>query len=247
MKFLKTGAAAHEEMVKSDIERQASYAPFRFWLKEGENTKITFLDGALLDDGLLNLTSFYEHMLPKGPGRKGMDNWCCTKEEEPCPICEETNFSSLVSVFTILDHTKWTDKNGKEHVNVKRLYACRGDTVKRLQLKAAQYEGLIGVTFQVARIGKTSPSVGSDYDFVSKTPIPEIAAFLNLKTEDLAPMDYSKEIKYLTAAELRKVGFGTAGGGQSVGSADSMVGTQNQASTSGSPFSTKPFDPGKHM
>lgn len=253
MKFL-TGASAHEEMVKADIERQAQYAPFRFWIKEGQVTKITFLDGALLENGLLSLTSFYEHMIPKGPGRKGFDNYYCIKEKESCPICEEGEFSQLVSAFTVLDHTTFTDKNDKVHKDTKRLYVCRGDTVKRLQQKAQMYGGLVGVTFQVARIGKTSASVGSDYDYIAKTPLEEIAKVLNIKLEDLSPMDYSKEIKELSAQELRKIGFGTVGAGTSVGSADtaqSIGGNSNPFATGGNaapPVTTSsPFDPAKHM
>ena len=71
MKFLKKGAAAHQEMKKADDAQQEAFeaasGPRRFWLKEGSEARITFLDGSLDKDGLLtDMVSFYEHMIPKG-------------------------------------------------------------------------------------------------------------------------------------------------------------------------------------
>lgn len=222
MNFIKTGQAAVDEQKKADAERKTRYAPFRFYLKEGEVTRLTFLDGILLPNGLLNQTSVYEHMIARGPGQKGFDNYSCTKEQEQCPICEEGDFSNLNNFFTVLDHRPYENKDGKTVPYQKRLYACRGDTIKRLQAKATMYGGLVGVTFEVRRIGKTSPGVGSDYDYVSKDSIADIASYFGVKIEEFAPKDYEKEITYLTADELRKIGFGTTPG-TSIGSADSKA------------------------
>jgi len=262
MKFLKTGVEAHKEMEKADLEQEAAFGPQRFWIKEGKEKRITFLDGFLDTDGLLKgMVSFHEHMMPR-TGKKGFDNYPCTQDTESCPICEEGDTPSLVFAFTIIDHTEWKDKNDKVHKFDKRLYGCKRDTFKRLQIKATKYGGLAGVTFDVTRIGDKSASVGSDYDFLSQNSIEEIAQGTGLKVEDLKPFNYEETIKYFPAAELRKMGWGngSASAGQSagnaVGSADSKVfgGGEKKAEDTGvgtkpatNVFGNKPFDPSKEL
>jgi hypothetical protein len=134
---------------------------------------------------------------------------------------------------------------------------CKRDTFKRLQLKAAKLGGLVGVTFDVTRIGDKSPAVGSDYDFVGKNTMAEISQGTGVKIEDLVPFNYADVIKYFPANELRKMGFGTgtqSASSSSVGSADTkaMAGAGEQKNVAGqtasaSIFGSKPFDPAKEL
>jgi hypothetical protein len=213
LSFLKSGKAVHEEVERADLLSAAAYGPQRFWLKEGEEGRITFVDGDLLD-GLLNCTaSYYEHMIPRA-GRKGFDNYPCTSEKEACPIDEgggANSTPSLVFAFTVIDHRQWTDKASKVHQHERRLFVCKRETFKRLTAKAVKHGGLVGVTFDVTRIGAKSASVGSDFDFVDKNPLSVVANECKLKIEDVLPFDYGEVIKYFDAAELRKMGFGVQG------------------------------------
>jgi hypothetical protein len=258
MNFLKTGAAVHEAMKKDDLQRAAAFQPFRFWLKKNAETRITFVDGHVEGGLLIPGVAFQEHML-KRPGG-GFDNLCCTQESEECPICQDGDRPSLVFALTIIDHTQWKDKEGKTHDHQRRLFVCKGDSFKRLQMKATKPApgsnsqepmGLTGVTFNVSRIGEKSPGVGTDFDFVSKNTAQEIAHGCNMKMEDVQPLDYAKVITYLTADELRKLGHGggTTNSGpasQSVGSADTKA--LGGETKSDSPFkSNKAFNPSSEL
>lgn len=257
--FLKSGAAVHDEVQKADAAQALRWGPGRFWLEKGKEARITFLDGAL-DGGLLQTVSFYEHMVPKGAGKSGYDNYPCTQETEACPICEGGDNPALVFAFTIIDHREWKDKNGNVHEHEKRLFVCKRETFKLLQAKATKLtssekamdgtmlapkatNGLVGVTFDVSRVGEKSASVGSSFDFVACTPLPQVYEGCGIKSEDQGPFDYAEVIKYFPAEDLRKLGFGIKG---AVGAAD--VKAANTAAAPGSsPFGAKKFDPSKEM
>lgn len=264
--FMKSGADAHEEMKKADAAQQAAWeaasGPQRFWLEKGKEARVTFLDGAVVD-GLLQSVSWYEHMVPRGAGKKGWDTYPCTQETEACPICEGGNQPSLVFAFTIIDHRSWKDKQGKEHTFQKRLFVCKRESFKLLQAKALKLmssekaidgtlmpakatNGLVGVTFDITRIGEKSASVGSDFDYVACTPLPQIYAACKYEAKDQGAYPYGEVIKYFPAAELRGMGFGVSG---AVGSADTKAsGATEKAANSASPFQVgSPFNPAKEL
>lgn len=231
MNFLKTGAAAvHAAMEKDDIERASRFKPFRFWIERGEETRFTFLDGGIESGVLVPGVAFLEHMLKK-TGSKGFDNICCVQEEEDCPICLDGDRPSLVFAMTILDHTEWKDKDGKLHEHQRRLFVCKGDTFKMLQMKAMKPTpgtsetapmGLQYVTFNVGRVGEKSPGVGNVFDFVARTNLDTLVKLTKMTAEDLQPLDYTKAITVLKADDLRKIGHGQ-GSKSALGSADSKA------------------------
>lgn len=258
MHIFKTSASAvHEAMKKDDIERATRFQPFRFWIEKGAQTRITFLDGKIEGGLLVPGVAFLEHM-PKRVGGKGFDNICCTQEIEDCPVCMDGDRPSLVFAFTILDHTEWKDKDGKLHEHQKRLFVCKGDTFKMLQMKAIKptpgsaVEGPMGlqyVTFDVGRIGEKSAGVGTMFDFAAKTSAETIAKACALKLEDVGPLDYEKVITYLAADELRKIGHGTSKPANGVGSADSKA-MGGETKNEGSPFKAAaktPFNPAAEL
>lgn len=205
--FMKKGKAAHEQVVKADLEteaRKAAGSVWRFRMPQDTEAQITFLDGVLGDEGLLDTVTYWEHQVRLN-GKWG-NFFPCTQEFEPCPLCEKGETSALVALFTIIDHRKWEDKNGKAHQHEKRLFACKRDTFKRLQHLATKREGLAGITFDVQRIGDKSAAVGTDFDFVEKNPLAKVKSKYSL--EDVKAIDYSEVVKYYTAEELRELGFG---------------------------------------
>lgn len=214
-KFLQKGKAAHAAIEKEEsaaaARRAQSDQPRRFWIPDGKETQITFLDGALDDDGLLDAVTYWEHQLKINGNWR---NWfACTQLDEPCPICDGTDSQpSLVSVFTIIDHTEWKDSNGKVHKDEKRLFVCKRETFRRLQKIAAKKGGLVGVTFDVSRNGDKSPGVGDTFDFVDKRTLKALAKELDLDKDAVTPYDYEEVIEYRSAKELRKLGFGSSKG-----------------------------------
>jgi hypothetical protein len=212
--WLKKGKEAHAQVEAADQEtakKQAAGSVRRFWIPKDKETQITFLDGNLDEDGLLETVTFWEHNLRLN-GKWG-NHYACTQDQEVCPICVGGDTPSLVAAFSIIDHTEWTDKNNKVHKNERRMFVCKRETFKRLQKIATKRDGLAGCTFDVSRTGDKSPSVGSDFDFVEKRTLPQIAKAYTLVEDSGTPFNYEEVLVYRDAAELKQLGFGTIGVG----------------------------------
>ena len=220
IKFLKKGSAAKKELEKEAArkELQQKNKAWRFWMPNDGEGKITFLDGNLNDDGILDQPHYYEHQVHMNGSWR---NWfVCTSqvEEKSCPICEGGATPSYVCALTVIDHNEWEDRNGKMHKNERRLFIAKADTIKLLTKKAQKHEGLAGCTFEVMRTGDKSANVGSSFDFEGKTTL----ATLKKKYKDQAdPFNYDEVIQYISPADLRKLGFG----------ATNVVGTESAPDT----------------
>src|SRR6188508_1757906 len=137
--FLKKGRAAQDAQEKADVEVEARIAQRsarRFWVPQNGKGSVTFLDGALTSDGVVDRVSYNEHRVRL----RGSDFnfFPCVAENEPCPLCDDNNLYSFVNIFTVIDHAKWTDRNGKTHQHERRLFVAKRDTMKRLQKNASK-------------------------------------------------------------------------------------------------------------
>jgi hypothetical protein len=213
--WLKKGSVAKQMMVneeaKAEKAKEESGKMWRFWMPADETRKITFLDGKLDSDGMLDLPMFYEHQL------KIAGQWtnfvCVADDDQTCPICERGESKSvLVGVMTVIDHTPHKIKSGpnagKIIKNTRKLFACKRGTVKQLSKKAVKHGGLTGVTFEVSRSDDKKASVGDDFEFEGKASLKEVMQTYDLKPEDVEPADYDNEITFRTAEELIELGVG---------------------------------------
>ncbi|MCL4743818.1 MAG: hypothetical protein KJZ83_00235 [Burkholderiaceae bacterium] len=220
--FLKKGAAAkkalaHEE-AQAELRKQEQGRMWRFYLKEGEDRQITFLDGELDAEGMLDIFMFYEHNVRVNGD---WQQFVCTSDvdqTQPCPICEKGERSSFVGVMTIIDHSEYVIKKGpnagKKVANQRKLFVAKQGTIKHLTKLAAKRGGLAGCTFDVSRTGDKEPGVGNQYDFVQKfDSYEEIAAKYGMKVEDVHPANYAEEIRFRSPEELIELGVGKALGG----------------------------------
>lgn len=217
--FLKTGQAAREaiaaEEAKAELAKEAYGKMWRFRMKDGEDKRITFLDGDLTEDGMLNIPIFHEHTVMMNGSYV---NFVCTASEDltqPCPICETGNKPSLVGVMTVLDHTPHEIQNGPNKGKViqhsKKLFVAKGTTRENLQKLAVKRGSLAGCTFDVSRSGEKEPAVGNQFDFVEKfDSYDDIAEKYGLSVEDVQPADYGEEFNYRTPEELIELGVGKA-------------------------------------
>jgi hypothetical protein len=220
VKFLKKGKALHEEAAKEN-ERVASgdFNPYtnRFWMPDEDERRITFLDGDINEDGLIETVGYYEHQIKMNGHWRNF--FPCVRDEEPCPLCEDGDNPSLVSLFTVIDHTgfkiKKGDNAGKTIKNFRTLYVAKRESLKKLQHLAEKREGLVGCTFDVARLGDKAANVGSDFDFIEKNSMAKLRKKYELDEETVTPFDYEDIIQYRNAKGLRKLGFGSGmvGGG----------------------------------
>jgi len=205
--YMKRGAAAAGEMKKAEekSQQQGLDAVYRFWMPNDTEKTISFLDGDLVDDGVLECPVYYEHQIFMN------DNWrnwfICTSEQEPCPICEGGDNSSRFGALTIMDQTGYVGKKGNHHKDLKRLFVAKRQSLKQLQMMATKRGGLRGCMFDVARTGENSAAVGNIFDFTEKLSVGKLKKLY--KDLDVEPYDYEKEIPFIPAKKLRKMGFGS--------------------------------------
>lgn len=227
--FLKRGAVAkqavQQEQAKAEARQAEKNRMRRFRLKYNGDGKITFLDGKLDEDGVLDIPRFFEHTVQIG---QTWQNYVCTAEidtSQPCPLCESGNKPSLVGVLTVLNHTPYTVNQGpnagKVYVNRRELFVAKEGTLDALNKLAKKpgRNGLALCTFDVSRgpENKHPAKVGDTFDFVQKNASLEaIAAELTLKIEEVQPGKYEGEdgeIPYLPPEKLIELGLGKAHSG----------------------------------
>ena len=235
MSFLLKGKRANAAWKKADVEHQtrqeemAKPKVWRYYLPNGQDGKITFLDGHLNADGTLAVTMIKEHNLNINGNYK---NWfSCTDHggegSEPCPICQGGDKPYVAALFTVIDHSKYVDKKGNKRGNEVRLFVAKREALNSLQKRATQQDGLAGVTFDVSRSGSQSPNVGNMFDPIKKNPVKKVVQAFKGKIIELVKEDmfdkkhlclaYDQILSFYTAEELRKKGFG---GKDPIGSED---------------------------
>jgi hypothetical protein len=225
--FLK-GAASHQAVEKVEADQKAAQDPLRwaysnrFWMPANGEATITFLDGDLNPEGMLDELTYWEHQCKMGGHWR---NWFpCIQGEEACPVCESGEKNALVAIFTIIDHSEYVGKKGNSKGKVfkdqKKLFVCKKNVLKRLRMLASKRDGLRGATFDVARIGENSENVGDTFDFSKKwDDMDEFAKHYNLKDDDsgekvlkaAAAYPYELIVPDHTRADLAKLGFGSGG------------------------------------
>lgn len=224
--WMKRGKAAkqalQEEEARAEKAREEAGKMWRFWMPPDEERKITFLDGDLDEEGMLDIPMFHEHSV-KVNGQ--WENYVCTQESEGyCPICAKgDNKPALVGVMTVIDHTPHKIKSGpnagKTIQHTRKLFVAKKQTIRNLSKLAVKRGGLTGCTFDVMRGDEKTASVGSQFDFDTKSTLEEIAAACDLDLEKVQPANYDEEITYRTSEELVDLGLGQAPSGPGYGGA----------------------------
>ena len=212
--WLMSGSKAKEvenEHAQAADERKANRDKlWRYYLKPEAAGRIFFLNGDIATEGdekgSFDIQFVEEHKVTSH-GSKVPSFYVCVSRTETCPLCEAGNFASFVGLFGIIDTTIFVDRDGKEHKNRKRIFAAKGQTIKKLAKKASQNGGsLAGVMLDVSRSDSRSATVGDDFDFVGAWPLEALGKKIDKeKWEDvIAVPDFAEELTYLSAAEMRE-------------------------------------------
>lgn len=225
--WLKKGEASADLATKEAAEaakrKEEQGKMWRFYLKDKEEARITFVDGVLGEKGSLVPPRFYEHTVYfNGSWTTFVCPAKSTDGQDKCPICEGGDRPSLVAMFTIIDHRVFKSTNGKEYTNTPRLYPAKSITFEMLNKLAQKRGGLAGTTWDVSRVGDKAAAVGSMFDFVEKSDdIEALKAKYTRTTKDektgketthtiFVPADYDTEIVYRTGEQLLGLGLGKA-------------------------------------
>ena len=214
------GAKAIEQDDKeAEIRREQNSHMWRFYLKydtkanKGDEARVTFIDGNLNEDGLLDILYYRQHNVAMNG--KQYNNFVCTADVEPCPICATGNKPDLVGVMTVIDHRETKNRDGtKTYKDQPRLFVAKKGTIKVLQTLAGKRGGLAGCTVDISRTGELEASVGNLFDVIEKNDPKSFKGKYTEKNSDgkeidlFVPADYEKELDYKTADQLRELGFG---------------------------------------
>lgn len=164
-----------------------TYAPDRVWIPAGQSREMVFVDDAAI--------SFEEHNAKINGNWK---NWmtCAapiTDEGEPecCKILgRDTRYR--VTMLTVVDCSKWTDKKGNVHQYEVKVLPAKYKTAQKLERKsgdlAKEGKTLIGRLYKVVRETDKSPAVGDEYEFsrdVDMSKLFELATYKGKKLTDL--------------------------------------------------------------
>lgn len=227
--FLKRGSDSvklqEQEKAQQELRKASFGRLWRWFLKEGEEGKLTFVDGQLDSQGFLVPPRVYEHTVMHN-GK--WTNFVCPEKSDPslgfkCPICAGGDQPSLVSFFTVIDHRVFVSKkDGKTVTNTRKLLVAKPQSMEMLAKMAIKRDGLAGCTFDVSRNGNKSPNIGNVFDFTEKRSIEEcqklyVEQIQDEKTKKIetrslfVPADYDNEIECLTPEELIMLGFGNSG------------------------------------
>lgn len=251
--WLRTGADARTAMTEADAAaekaKEESGKLFRFFIPEDEEATITFLDGDLDDEGLLNIPMMYEHRLLHA-GK--WSTFVCIADSEPCPMCENGDKPALVGLMTVINHTPYTIKNGPNAGNTianrKQLFVATRQTIKKLQKIAHKRGTLRYHVYEASRTEDKSPRVGDLFERVHEwETVDELKQYLlgkgevgadnnhPVKAEDvddlIEPADYPAEIVYRDREELAKLGLTSStpiGHGSGYGAGGAKSGMKNK-------------------
>ncbi|QCG76666.1 hypothetical protein vBVcaS_HC021 [Vibrio phage vB_VcaS_HC] len=219
--FLKRGDDARKALLQQDAqaeqEKEIRGTYQNFYLKAGGQATITFLDGELDNDKLLDMPLMYLHSVyHAGMGTNGRRiNLVCTQDSEgDCPICAYDK-AQLVGCLTVVEHTQYETAEGTV-TNPRRLFLPKRQTMRELQEAAAQLGGLRGYQFKVRRHGKKSPIVGDELELVAdRIPEEKLKAVFDA-CQGSDAIDYETELNYFTNDQLHAMGIvdGVAKGAQ---------------------------------
>jgi hypothetical protein len=218
--FIKTGAAAvaalQEEQAKADIAREQSSKPWRFRISQkdgvGKDYLITFLDGDLDSNGLIQMNVWAEHTMQVSGD---WDNYVCLAPNF-CPMCAADDRADLVQAFTVIDQNPYTVQSGqKKGMTIpwqRKLYVVKRMTLGQLQKIAQKHGGLRGLQLTVCRTTTKSPAAGDMFEAQQKFSDEELAeAFPKNEKGDRqdVPFVYNDVAPFYPAEKLKELGIGT--------------------------------------
>jgi hypothetical protein len=190
----------------------------RFYMKPGADATIVFLDGDNSEDEPIG--NYKEHQFESTTG-----NWpnfaSCTGAAGGCVFCKAGVRAYDAFPFTIIQmKPTWTDRDGNEHKNQRKLFIAKKESMQRLLRQIEKREGLAGTVWNIYRSNQRAYTVGDDWEFVEKIGDEDdtakqrrraVAKKLELDKDKCERIDYRKELKPKTAEELEEVGADVEG------------------------------------
>jgi hypothetical protein len=190
----------------------------RFYMKPGADATIIFLDGDNSEDEPIG--NYKEHQFESTSGR--WPNFqSCTGAAGGCVFCKAGVRAYDAWPFSIIQiKPTWTDRDGNEHKNQRKLLIAKKESMQRLLRQIEKREGLAGSVWNIYRSNQRAYTIGDDWEFVEKigdddmTPKERrraIAKKFELDVEQCDKIDYRKELKPKSESELEEAGADVEG------------------------------------
>jgi len=169
----------------------------RFWMPNNTEKQITFVDGPVIDCGGTQVQTPFKIEEYQIQLNNSWKNWFTRPINPEDDVLKQMgNRASKVAVFTVIDHSEWTDKKGNVHRDELSLYVVKrsSQTWGQIERQLSRNNGnLRGMKFNVSRMGDKSPGVGSFLEFEGRTELPQNIQAFNyldiLKPKTKAEMD----------------------------------------------------------
>jgi len=182
---------------------------FRFYLKAGTEAQIIFLDG----DNTPEEPAFnYREHQYDAAGARAPHYASCVGAARGCAFCKAGLQPYEAWPFTIIQIApSWTDRDGKERTNERRLLVVKKELMQRLLRYLQQHGGLTGTIWTVYRSNKKAYTAGDDWQFKQKVGKDgmkaddrrkAVAEFLKIDPERTLRIAYAEELRPQSEQEL---------------------------------------------
>jgi hypothetical protein len=199
MSWAFTGQAA-DDVLNSAIKDQEfryeeSKKTRRFWIKEiGVSKSVTFVDGLKHPKGYDLPFRFMEHdvILFIGGKQQRRQFSCCGKD---CILCAQGNRAYLAEASTIIDHTEFVGKDGKQHKDELRLLVAKITVQGILKKYRDKKKSLRGWKFDVSRATGQSATTGDQFILDEHTEL----------DASIQPPDYFELLAPKSQEDMKKI------------------------------------------
>jgi len=109
-----------------------------------------------------------------------------------CPCCKEGEKKTVVSAYTVIDHSEFTDRKGRNRSDELKLLVAKTKTFKIIRKQKEKRGVLRGLKYELSRLTKDSPNAGDSLDFIERKNLPDT----------IQPAPYSKVFCPSTPKEM---------------------------------------------
>ena len=209
MNFLKSGDAGRkffeeEKQRQKEQAEQGNVREWRFKLAASSTGYVVFLD----DIDTFLLEHQYSRIIN---GKTNYYNYetCIRDIEGECPLCENGNNASLVSVATVVDFTEHTKRDGTKTGPRKKIIVLKKGGTERFLRKQEKLKGLKYKKFELFRSSdQKAEATGTDAEYEKDVDINVLKKFCpegQDANEWIKPFDYGEIFKPKSASDIRRL------------------------------------------
>ena len=156
----------------------------RFWMKNGTDREITFIDPATVEFNGQQIPTPIQYQEYNLNMNGHWRNWFTRPTDDTQDFLRELGHrASKVAALTVIDHSEWTDRKGVVHKDEITLYVVkRSSTVwKQIERFYQTHGSLEGQRFRISRMGDKSPGAGSLLEHIGASDVydPQVHKPLN--------------------------------------------------------------------